>query len=234
MFTAAVLPSAARDVARFLLELGHKRIAYISPYHKAHWSHVRLQGIVDIYKSAGLAEGVVPVTFTQPPRFFRSNARIKANLDALLSFHESWSKGMPREYRRVLDPIITDMIPNRSLYLAELYYFLRTLFKKALTDTEITAWICANDQVAVAAYDYCRERGIDIPGKLSIVGFDDSYEALEKGITSYNFNIRGIMNAMIGYILNTRSYPGTYQRRPIEIEGMIVQRRTSGRADKTA
>ncbi|MBD3320799.1 MAG: GntR family transcriptional regulator [Chitinivibrionales bacterium] len=232
IFSAAVLPSAARDVARFLLELDHRRVAYISPYHKAQWSHVRLEGIVDIYKNADLPDGVVPVTFTQPQGFYRSTAKLKANLTDLFEFHKEWTRGMPEEYRRVLDPIFIDLIPNRSLYVAELNYFLRSLFRKALADREITAWICANDQVAIAAYDYCRAHGVAIPERLWIIGFDDSYEALERGITSYNFNIRGIIHAMIGYILNTRTYAGLHFRKPIEIEGTIVQRRTTGKSQR--
>jgi DNA-binding LacI/PurR family transcriptional regulator len=36
-----------------------------------------------------------------------------------------------------------------------------------------TALICANDLMAFGALEYCREKGIDVPGDLTIVGFDD-------------------------------------------------------------
>ncbi len=36
-----------------------------------------------------------------------------------------------------------------------------------------TAIVCYNDMVAVGVLQACRERGIDVPGQLSVVGFDD-------------------------------------------------------------
>jgi DNA-binding LacI/PurR family transcriptional regulator len=36
-----------------------------------------------------------------------------------------------------------------------------------------TALICANDLMAFGALEYCREKGIDVPADVTIVGFDD-------------------------------------------------------------
>jgi len=36
-----------------------------------------------------------------------------------------------------------------------------------------TALICANDLMAIGAMSYCRKVGLDVPGDVSIVGFDD-------------------------------------------------------------
>ena len=41
----------------------------------------------------------------------------------------------------------------------------------------ITAVFCANDHLALGLLKACRERGIDVPGDLSVVGFDDIPEA---------------------------------------------------------
>lgn len=38
---------------------------------------------------------------------------------------------------------------------------------------ELTALLCFNDLTAVGAMRACRERGVDVPGAFSIVGFDD-------------------------------------------------------------
>jgi LacI family transcriptional regulator/LacI family repressor for deo operon, udp, cdd, tsx, nupC, and nupG len=42
-----------------------------------------------------------------------------------------------------------------------------------LIDTQTTAVVCYNDMVAIGLMLACRERGINVPGDLSIVGFDD-------------------------------------------------------------
>ena len=36
-----------------------------------------------------------------------------------------------------------------------------------------TALLCANDLMAIGALRYCREQGIDVPGQVSVTGFDD-------------------------------------------------------------
>ncbi|MBD3418598.1 MAG: GntR family transcriptional regulator [Chitinivibrionales bacterium] len=228
IFAAATGLGPARKVAKYLLDLGHRRVAYVSPYHKALWSHRRLRGLEATFKNAGLPGAVFPFVFTQPRQYFKTTAGNRANVDALVAYYRTWSKGLPAEYKDVLDPIFVETISVKSMYLAELNHFLRPLFRKAGLEESITAWVCANDQVACAAQDFCRHKKIDVPGQLSIVGFDDSYEGLQRGISSYNFNLRGIMHAMIAYLLNTRAYPTIFARRPIEIEGMLVQRRTVG------
>lgn len=42
---------------------------------------------------------------------------------------------------------------------------------------EATALVCANDQMALGALMALRERGIDVPGEMSVVGFDDIPES---------------------------------------------------------
>jgi DNA-binding LacI/PurR family transcriptional regulator len=47
---------------------------------------------------------------------------------------------------------------------AALQYFL---------DSRVTAVFCYNDMAAIGLLVACRERGVEVPGRLSIVGFDD-------------------------------------------------------------
>ena len=42
-----------------------------------------------------------------------------------------------------------------------------------LLDQKVTALICSHDLIAGAAMKWCRENGISVPGRLSIIGFDD-------------------------------------------------------------
>ncbi|MEU6842754.1 LacI family DNA-binding transcriptional regulator [Streptomyces sp. NPDC046716] len=44
----------------------------------------------------------------------------------------------------------------------------------ALLDRDCTAVVCASDMMALGAVRAVRERGLDVPGDVSVVGFDDS------------------------------------------------------------
>jgi LacI family transcriptional regulator len=57
---------------------------------------------------------------------------------------------------------------------------------------EITAIFCQNDNIALAAYDICEERGLIIGEDISIVGFDnDSYsQHIKPPLTTVNFPVR--------------------------------------------
>jgi DNA-binding LacI/PurR family transcriptional regulator len=50
--------SSGAAVGRLLLGLGHKQIAYVSIWHGFKWSIDRLNGLVDVYESAGLKGNV--------------------------------------------------------------------------------------------------------------------------------------------------------------------------------
>lgn len=48
----------------------------------------------------------------------------------------------------------------------------------------ITALICTTDVLALGALDWARRRGIDVPGRLSVTGFDGVDDALREGLTT--------------------------------------------------
>ncbi|SEK44600.1 DNA-binding transcriptional regulator, LacI/PurR family [Rhodococcus maanshanensis] len=52
------------------------------------------------------------------------------------------------------------------------------------TNPRITALLCTTDVLALGALDFARWRGIDVPGQLSITGFDGVDEALREGLTT--------------------------------------------------
>jgi DNA-binding LacI/PurR family transcriptional regulator len=49
---------------------------------------------------------------------------------------------------------------------------------------ELTAVIAGNDELALAVLRACRRRGVDVPGELSVVGFDDVPAAAEAGLST--------------------------------------------------
>jgi DNA-binding LacI/PurR family transcriptional regulator len=49
---------------------------------------------------------------------------------------------------------------------------------------DLTAVIAGNDELALAVLRACRRREIDVPGDLSVVGFDDVPAAAEAGLST--------------------------------------------------
>jgi len=110
------------DIARHLLDLGHKRIAFISGIEGHLSAEQRLDGLKRALRERGLDPGAVTVVrgdFT-----FRSGSVLAARL-----FDQP-------------DPP--------------------------------TALVCANDDMAAGALSAAHGRGLDVPGHLSITGFDDT------------------------------------------------------------
>ncbi len=50
------------DVGRYLLNLGHRKVAFISAVNRAEWSRKRFEGLRDVYTAAGIPNGVVAFT----------------------------------------------------------------------------------------------------------------------------------------------------------------------------
>ncbi|MBD3347397.1 MAG: GntR family transcriptional regulator [Chitinivibrionales bacterium] len=230
LFTAAVAPSAGIQVARYLLQLGHRRIAYLSPFHDSVWSPNRLQGLVQVYESAGIADAVVPVVLNNPSivyPFYQKAALDKSSLSSLVDAYNKWKLKAPSYFARELDPVFNFQLPVRTIPYAEYRQQLHALFAQALKDPGITAWVAANDDVALAALDFLNRKNIAVPGRISLIGFDDTTEALQHHLTSYNFNIQTLMRLMLSYVVNTRSLP--QRKRAVEVDGMIVERATVGK-----
>ncbi|MBD3216615.1 MAG: hypothetical protein GF311_28630 [Candidatus Lokiarchaeota archaeon] len=117
-------------------------------------------------------------------------------------------------------------IPRKSLARALVRKQVDRLFEKALQQPEITAWVAANDEVALWALDLLAEKGVRVPKEISVMGFDDRTEALQERLTSYNFNFRAIIPAMIDFVLRKERSLAHRMRKPLEIEGTIIERQT--------
>jgi DNA-binding LacI/PurR family transcriptional regulator len=63
--------------------------------------------------------------------------------------------------------------------------------------------------------------------KISLIGFDDTFEAFRKGLTSYNFNIQALVQLMLNHVVNPANMLSSKRTRAVEIEGMLVERQTT-------
>jgi DNA-binding LacI/PurR family transcriptional regulator/DNA-binding FadR family transcriptional regulator len=220
---------------KFLQQLGHKNVAYISDRQKASWSQERLAGLREAYASAGQQEAVhafTSDTFSndfemteaakqQGPAQWRSLLLpFKAGLDALQK--KIPVAGFTEWEVRTLKSVLYEQ-EARSLSMQNVH----PLLKAAHADEAPTAWVCANDGLAWHALMYLQEKKISVPRQISIMGFDD---ALDLTLTSYNFNRAECVRRMIDYVL----YPALQDRfkaaRLTEIDGYIVERRSTAKA----
>ncbi|MBD3343744.1 MAG: GntR family transcriptional regulator [Chitinivibrionales bacterium] len=232
LFSSAVSSQCGKEIAQFLLGLGHQRIAYLSPFHQSLWSVNRLGGLSSTYHDAGLPDKVRGFTFNRPPKiniYYRDQAYTQCSIGPLQNAYQQWKKNIPDYFIPQFDTLFNFTIPERLLPWAEMYHDLDSLFEQAWAHRQITAWVAANDEVACRALDFLERKGVDVPGSISVVGFDDTLPALQQGLTSYNFNMRAMVRAMLDHVLH-RSSPLLKQiHKPIELEGLIMERKTTGR-----
>jgi DNA-binding LacI/PurR family transcriptional regulator/DNA-binding transcriptional regulator YhcF (GntR family) len=228
--TASALP--AKNVAQYLLGLKHKRIAFISPFHRAPWSKIRFQSCASIYRDAGSECGVVPLVLDQYA-FQWDYLQAPGKRDDLRSLISQYTKsetrlsaGFPGKFGR-LRYGISKYLSDWNCAGGEIDGMMRPLFEKALRDTGITAWVMANDFAATLAIDYLKEQNLRVPEKVSIIAFDNTIDAMEYQITSYDFNNNGIVTMMLRYILAPSTLPANQRGRSIEVEGRIVVRRST-------
>lgn len=113
---------------------------------------------------------------------------------------QGWMDALEAAGRPVPKPLQGGWTP-RSGYLAA-----RTL----LADRSVTALLCGNDDLALGAMRAARELGRDIPGDLSVVGFDDSPAAayLNPSLTTVRLDFEGLGRACFG-LLHQRLDPDT-------------------------
>jgi DNA-binding LacI/PurR family transcriptional regulator len=217
-----------RTAARFLLGLGHKNVAFVSAIHASTWSQQRLLGLEEIYRAAGDRFGVR--AFTNNAYSIRDEylpqAEEHSDLAAFDKLYATWRNTVPDHVQDEFDGWV-GAGARVTLSRAEMKSCVVSLCDEALKDTSITAWVVANDQQALMALEHARRRGIDVPAGISILGFDDTLDALRADLTSYNFNLHSAAHAMLNHIV----WPvGKRNRRVVvkqEIEGAVVARQTT-------
>jgi DNA-binding LacI/PurR family transcriptional regulator len=102
----------------------------------------------------------------------------------------------------------------------EMRFTLAPLFKQAIEQPRISAWVCADDAIAAhAALPFlARRRARDI----GVMAFNNSIEiAWQHGITSYDFGLSQLVVRMINTILDPRI---AGQEKYIEPQGMVIER----------
>jgi LacI family transcriptional regulator len=101
-----------------------------------------------------------------------------------------------------------------------------------LLESEPTALFCANDIVALGAFNALHGRGVRIPEDVSLIGFDDvllaSWEVFE--LTTVSQDIPGLVSAATDLLLTRIAAVGGEPPAPrrVVLEPRLVRRRTHG------
>jgi DNA-binding transcriptional regulator YhcF (GntR family)/DNA-binding LacI/PurR family transcriptional regulator len=221
--------SAGCKVARFLLHNGHKKVAFFSPFHQTTWSKTRLEGIIQTYESAGVTSAVDAYTIDNIPFPFGYRKPVSCGKGTMNTFLHTV---LPR-YRDNGDSLrIADHLRDSLERMAEeeeLRASMRPFFEKAIQNTAASAWVCVNDKAAMVALDFLKlHAGVR---RIELVSYDDTFEAFKHKITSYNFNVSALVNAMLLFVLYPRRERlRKYSEKPVLIEGTIVERAMNNRS----
>ncbi|MBD3321101.1 MAG: GntR family transcriptional regulator [Chitinivibrionales bacterium] len=222
-------------VAQYLLRLGHSRVVYISHKHNYRWSRIRHAVLSRVFKSVDPGYEVHPITMDSVedelnlPRMQKEkNVRAKTLLKSLENLGGSLRVSSRESALQMVERNIDELLIERESYQTAIGLFERAMQCNA------TAWITANDQLALLALDYLGKKGITVPDDLSIIGFDDHELAFIHNITTYNFNVDAIINAAFTNIIHPgRQWAGN-RKKIVEIDGTVIERRTTKRAKSRA
>jgi len=231
VLSMAVSPLAGEEVGRYLLSLGHRRIAFVSTHHSA-WGHSawRLGGLRTVYAAAGLPDGVREFTIGEGEYVgdLVAYARMVQDAGDLLRTSGSLLPAkMVDDIRAVADGLRESLQPVEG---QPGWRSMRDLLEGVVADPGITAWVGDADPTALVCLDFLRSRGVKVPQEVSVIGLDDGMGALLRNMTSYNFNGSGAMRAMVAHVLGAtgRRSPDTGLV-PMELPGRIVERGTTAR-----
>ena len=188
--------TSGRDMARHLETLGHRHIAWLSPFHGSHWSKNRLEGLqqefsgtVSPFVLGAVSEGdfMAPVAETL--------TRWEGSFEDIGPWH------------------LSPMHPLWEAFKTQTWARLMEAFEPCLEGalaTKATAWVGASDLVAALCRRWLLRHGLAVPQTLSLCGFDDTSLSLREDLTSYRFDTASMARAMIRSLLSDR--PGEGRR----------------------
>jgi DNA-binding transcriptional regulator YhcF (GntR family) len=232
LFTTTASQLPAKRVAQYLLSKGHKRIGFFSPFHKALWSERRLSIIDEMFSRAGNIDGVVPYVndkFAYQWDYLNKNEQYE-DLRALIGQYNQWKKEASGTVFKKFGTSgynIAKYITEWNCASSEIYEHMEPLFAKAFEDRTITAWVMANDFTATMGMDYLKEKNVKVPQELSVISFDNTIDAMEYQLTSYDFNNYGIITLILRFILAPHTVKKGRKDGCIEVDGALVVRRSS-------
>jgi len=228
---------AGNEVGRFLLRLGHRAIAFISPFHSDWVYPIRCESVRQAFESAGPSNRVelVAVNNLREGLMRRATEILErrqrqsgpADTDQTVS-QELAAMGLTEGSDEVLLSWASESqswnVNPDHVFSAVLHRELHPLFEQALALPGVTAWVCANDGIAIHALRFLHMRKVPVPEQVSVVGFDNTGDASYNNLTSYDFDVSAIALKMLDHILRPDSSLFPASQRVVSSEGMVIPR----------
>ncbi len=210
---------AGRTVGLCVIERGHRHIAYIpATPHVYKWQTERETALRETCALAGDGASVTTFPVCAGKERFPTARELLGWSKTPVRLILASSGVLPFEavHERIRPLEALDLLPAMK-------GMLQPTFDRAYRDSSITAWVCANDEVAVLAMHYLREKGPDALQRISLVGFDNSPISYVMKIASYEFDFQ----AMGRLALETIAHPDLVRRsegRVVTVRGHVVVR----------
>jgi DNA-binding transcriptional regulator YhcF (GntR family)/DNA-binding LacI/PurR family transcriptional regulator len=213
------------DVGRYLLEKGHRGIAFISPFHGSPWSQNRLKGLkkaIDLHPDAVLypftdSKHINDYFFMLPflenkdfDRDFQPDSKINS-VHAFLSYRLSFIK-----YEH--DTLLRDNA---------IFVCIKNAVDQVISSSSITALVCVNDLIAGIITDYWNFLNISHEKRPALIGFDNSFKSLQQQFSSYEFNTYGEIQNMITHVLYPENALFSRNKPIIHLSGKVIERASS-------
>lgn len=228
VFETAATGRCGVDVGNYLIRCGHRRIAmFHAPLLDVRWRK-RREGVERAFREAGYDGAVAlfcPANIqTGRDLSQRLTTRVEsAVLSELADRVAELYKPAHNFYESSLRP---PGIGDHFLRGATLPVLMLPVFEKALARNDISAWVGANDEFALLALSFARKRGVSLPDRLSIVGFDNSHTSIGQGMSSYDFNTPALVHRAVGYLAGDE--PVRSDDAVVEVPGHVIERSSSG------
>lgn len=214
-----------RRMGEHFLKLGHKEVAYLSPFHGSKWSQERCAGLFNIYKEMGKSYKIHPFT----------NSSASSEWD----FQDLAQKGdVARQQELLFKTVSESLHPCLRLRMDQfrydsLRYIRDSLILKSmeeqifriLENRFITAIAAANDLCALLVLDLLKSLRVEVPQRISLAGFDNTFDSLTNRLTSYSFNTHSLVRAMIRHVTGDSFSPGAKEMQ--FFDGEVIERATT-------
>lgn len=207
-------------MGRHVSGLGHRKIAWISPFHGSTWSQNRLDGLrkgLSAEPGIELFEAVGPwVSEWDVQKDVHLDPQVLGRIDL---------KGLDcrRELARIATPLVEAVTRGRALES-----FGPRL--EAALASGATLWIAGSDLAALWCLHWLEGKGMRVPEDLSLAAFDDTREATRLGLASLRFDVQGMGRAMLRQILSSRQPHNRLTR----YDGAVMVRASLRRAGAAA
>ena len=229
----------AMEIGRFLISKGHRRVCFFAHEPGLVWSDVRIKGMTQAFESAGFRDAVevmyganprnLPVDkgYVAPP-----NVPQSAKTQRHMRYFERQKRYLRAEFpgSPACERVIAEM-DEMSISLRGTWDRFIPLCERALAHGTATAWVAAEDQIAVLAlYPFLKRKRLSAPRDISIVGFNNIPESLSHGLTTYDFNPAAAGLLAIDFFVSPDHAPAYVDKKNNRIRdgGYIVDRGSVG------